>query len=56
VPEHKQFLGLVFVTGIIEKSDLKMYWTGDPVFGNPEFFKNYVQEPFRKYNVIVTFQ
>jgi hypothetical protein len=37
VPELKQFLGLVFVTGIIEKSDLKMYWTGDPVFETPIF-------------------
>jgi hypothetical protein len=37
VPELKQFLGLVFVTGIIEKPDLKMYWTVDPVFETPIF-------------------
>jgi hypothetical protein len=35
VPELKQFLGLVFVTVIIEKSDLKMYWTVDQVFETP---------------------
>jgi hypothetical protein len=39
VPELKQFLGLVFVTGIIEKPDLKMYWTVDSVFETPIFSK-----------------
>jgi hypothetical protein len=39
VPEQKQFFGLVFVTGIIEKPDFKMYWTVDPVFETPIFSK-----------------
>jgi hypothetical protein len=39
VPELKQFLRLVFVTGIIEKPDLKIYWTVDPVFETPIFFQ-----------------
>jgi hypothetical protein len=46
VPELKQFLGLVFVTGIIEKLDLKMYWTADPVFETPIFSKTMFRNRF----------
>jgi hypothetical protein len=46
MPELKQFLGLVFVTGIIEKLDLKMYWTVGPVFEIPIFSKTMFRNHF----------
>jgi hypothetical protein len=36
--EMKQCIGLMLVTGIIQKPDLKMYWTEDQVFETPVFF------------------
>ena len=37
VLEMKKFLSLKFVTGIIKKPDLKLYWTKDIVFSTPIF-------------------
>jgi hypothetical protein len=46
VPELKQFLGLMFVTSIIEKPDSKMYWTVDPVFETLIFSKTMFRNSF----------
>jgi hypothetical protein len=37
VPELKKFLGLMFVTEVIEDPNLKLCWTEVPVFETPVF-------------------
>ena len=37
--EMKQFLGLLFLTGIISKPALSMYWSQDPLYATPIFGK-----------------
>lgn len=39
VPEMKTFLGLFFLTGIIRKPDLEMYWSTDEILATPFFSK-----------------
>jgi hypothetical protein len=46
VSELKAFLGLVFVTGIIDKPTLNIYWSEDPVFETPIFSKTMVRNRF----------
>ena len=35
--EMKQFLGLTFVMGIIQKPNMQIYWSHDPLYGTPIF-------------------
>jgi hypothetical protein len=44
--EMKQFIGLMLVTGIVQKPGLKMYWTEDPVFETPVFSKTMARNRF----------
>jgi hypothetical protein len=39
VEEMKYFLCLTFFMGTIKNPKIKMYWTDDPAFGTPIFFK-----------------
>lgn len=52
VAEIKKFLGLTFITGIIKKPTLKMYWADDPVFGTPIFSKTM---PRHRFEAILAF-
>ena len=35
--EMKQFLGLTFLMGIIQKPNIQMYWSNDPLYSTPIF-------------------
>ena len=37
--EMKKFLGLKFLTGIVRKLNLKMYWLTEQLLSTPVFFK-----------------
>ncbi|KAK7893501.1 hypothetical protein WMY93_022653 [Mugilogobius chulae] len=39
VPEMKKFLGLIFLTGIVKKPELEMYWSTDEVLSTPYYSK-----------------
>jgi hypothetical protein len=45
----------VFVTGIIEKLDLKMYWTVDPVFETPILSKTMFRNRFESVTSLLHF-
>jgi hypothetical protein len=38
--EMKKFLGLMFLTGVIQKSKLEWYWSTRGILLKPIFFKN----------------
>jgi hypothetical protein len=46
LPELKKFLGLMFVTRIIDKPNLKLYWTEYPIFETPIFSKTMARNHF----------
>jgi len=35
--EMKHFLGLTYLMGIIQKSNIQMYWSNDPLYSTPIF-------------------
>ncbi len=47
VEELKTFLGLLFLTGIIQKPELDMYWSTDEVFATPYFGKTMARNRFQ---------
>jgi hypothetical protein len=45
--EMKRFMGLMFITGIIKKPDLEMYWSVDEVIATPFFGKTMTRDRFK---------
>ena len=47
VPELKTFLGLYFLTGVIRKPSLKMYWCTDEILATPYFNRSMSRNRFQ---------
>ena len=47
VIEMKKFLGLIFVTGIVQKSKLKLYWSTRGIFLTPTFSQTMCRNRFQ---------
>lgn len=55
VEELKTFLGLLFLTGIIQKPELDMHWSTDEGFATPYFGKTMARNRFQLINTRANF-